>query len=217
MADDRDARITELEVEVAALREREATLDHEVEHLRPALAEASEQQAATAEILRGIAASPTDVQTALDTIVESAGRLCGAGDSVIALVEEEGIRLVAGYGPLPKPEIPHERPYPLDHDSIHVRIVRERRPVQIVNPADYPGFGPGMRTYFGEIGVRALLGVPLLRKDDVIGTLLLRGTVAEPFRFFSAAFAVLTRMNLRVELLFALAAPSFLTTVVIER
>ena len=55
MADDRDARIAQLEAEVAALREIEATLTDEVERLRPALAESLEQQTATAEVLRVIA------------------------------------------------------------------------------------------------------------------------------------------------------------------
>src|SRR5215212_969286 len=79
MADDRDARIAQLEAENAALRE---------------------QQAATAEILRVIASSPTDLRAVLDAVADNAARLCECDSVSIFRVESESLRKVAENGPL---------------------------------------------------------------------------------------------------------------------
>src|SRR5215212_6808925 len=115
MADDA-ARIAQLEAEVAGLREREATLAaanaalaQEVEHLRPTLVEAPEQQTVTAEVLRVIAGSPADLQRVLNEVAESAFRhsrstacsLClREGDTVwtVALAGEQSRVPVADVG-----------------------------------------------------------------------------------------------------------------------
>src|SRR5262245_18336940 len=75
MADDRDARIAELEAEVAALREREADAVKRAHRAEAAQAESVERLAATGEVLRGIASSPTNLRHVLDAIAEMARRL----------------------------------------------------------------------------------------------------------------------------------------------
>src|SRR5262249_45827730 len=76
--------------------------DQSVEQLRRELTEAREQQAATAEILRVISGSPTDLQCVFAEIAASAARLCEANDAAIHLVDgDEILRLVAHHGPIP--------------------------------------------------------------------------------------------------------------------
>ena len=58
-------------------------LFREVEARDRDLTEALEQQVATSAILRAIAASPTDIQPVLDTVTESAARLCDASDAAL--------------------------------------------------------------------------------------------------------------------------------------
>src|SRR5215471_9351299 len=67
------------------------------------LKESLEQQTATSEILRVIASSPTDIQPVLDTVAESAARVCGAEDAVIFRVDGNMRQVTAHYGSLPAP------------------------------------------------------------------------------------------------------------------
>ena len=62
--------------------------------------EALEQQTATAEILRVIASSPTDLQPVMEAVAENAARVCGATNSSVLRLEGEYLRLVARHGSL---------------------------------------------------------------------------------------------------------------------
>src|SRR5262245_3522404 len=67
------------------------------------LAEALEQQTATSEVLRVIASSPTDLQLVLDTVAQSAAKLCDATDALILRRTDNVVQVVAQYGPIPAP------------------------------------------------------------------------------------------------------------------
>src|SRR5512144_3306025 len=75
--------------------------ENSIESLRRELAEALEQQSASSEILGMIARGPTDLQSVLDAIVESATRVCGAEDASVRLVDGDALRLMAHVGPVP--------------------------------------------------------------------------------------------------------------------
>src|SRR4030095_3620440 len=73
------------------VKNKTAELESSNSELREALA----QQTATSEVLRVIAASPTDVQPVFDTIAHSAAQLCEAFDVMVLQVDGEVLRLVA--------------------------------------------------------------------------------------------------------------------------
>src|SRR5438093_606158 len=71
----------------AELLQENARLRCELAEARQRETEGAEQQAATSEILRVIAGSPTDLQRVLDVLAENAARLCGANDALILRLE----------------------------------------------------------------------------------------------------------------------------------
>src|SRR5262245_63897191 len=77
-----------------------AAAERRNQELTKGLSEAREQQAATAEILRVISGSPTDLQRVFAEIAASAARLCDAYDAVIFKVEGDLLRLVGHHGPI---------------------------------------------------------------------------------------------------------------------
>ena len=81
-----------------------ADLQKQLDQRTCELAEALEQQTATSEILGILARSPTDVQSVLDAVCQSAARLCEAYDSTIWRPEGDQLLLVAHHGPITQVE-----------------------------------------------------------------------------------------------------------------
>src|SRR4030095_3678370 len=61
------------------------------------LAQASEREAATGDILRVIASSPNDLAPVLEVVAKNAARLCGAADALIYTLDNNSYRLVASH------------------------------------------------------------------------------------------------------------------------
>jgi GAF domain-containing protein/anti-sigma regulatory factor (Ser/Thr protein kinase) len=142
------------------------------------LKEALEQQTATSEILGVIASSPTDIQPALDALVESAARLCNADDVVIHRVDGDELRSVANFGTLPTRR--GEDPTRVDRHSIPGRTAVDRRTLHI---HDLAAESPNdlQAPFARSIGVRTVLSTPLLREGVSIGTIHMRRMEVRPF------------------------------------
>jgi signal transduction histidine kinase len=150
--------------------------DQVSEELRRELAEAREEQAATAEILRVISSSPVDPQRVFAEIAASAARLCDAYDAVIRQVDGEVLRLVAHHGPIPMTDtLPLTRAIPggravLDRQTIHLADMQ-------VETGDYPGGSDTAR----RLGVHTILAVPLIRGGEAIGVIVIRRAEVRSF------------------------------------
>jgi len=151
-----------------------ANRESKVTRLTMELEEALQRQAATADILKVIAGSRTNIQPVLDAIVKAAVRFCGAEDAVIGLREDDEAVVGAHAGP-----IQHDvgRRVPLDRTSAAGRAILDGRtmlvPDLLAPEAAELTMGQKLAR---EFGFRAVVAVPMMSEREAIGTLFLRKT-----------------------------------------
>jgi len=142
------------------------------------LSEALQYQTGSADILRVIASSPTDVGPVLSAIVESACALCGAYDAVIVLKDQDELRLGAHHGPISMTQ----NRWSNDRASISGRAVADRRPVHVLDVLSDEGADFAIAREMSRVdGCHTLLGAPLLRDGKSIGAIVLRRAEVNPF------------------------------------
>src|SRR6516162_8066532 len=92
--------------------------------------EALEQQRATAEVLKIISASPTELQPVLEVVVKSAARFCDADDVTILELDGQDLRIAAHWGAVPQ-RIGVR--FPCTRGSVAGRAVLDRKPVHVID------------------------------------------------------------------------------------
>jgi signal transduction histidine kinase/putative methionine-R-sulfoxide reductase with GAF domain len=167
----------------AALQASYTQLERKVEERTRELSDALERQTATAEILRVISGSPTDVQPVLDTVAERSGALCHAEGSRVWLLQGDQLHAMTSYGSVYSDDA--RESVPLRRGSVVGRAFIERALVHVhdVLPLIDTEF-PDVRELQARYGFRTVLAVPMLREGDSVGVItLLRKAV----RAFSPA------------------------------
>jgi signal transduction histidine kinase len=181
-----DARVRDLEKRLAeALKGKAEALEREADALtREGLVR--EQQAATAEILRVISSSPSDIRRVFDTIVESANRLCDGLFSALIRYDGELIHFVAhaNFNPAALEVAQRAFPRPPTPDVAVGRAILERAVVHLPDVAQAPA-----QIFQRSLGYRSVLAVPMLRDGRPIGAIAV--TREEPWPLADAHIALL--------------------------
>ena len=172
-ADGRVVRLIGAITDISELKSREAQLR-----------ESLQQQTATADMLKAISRSAFDLQTVLNTLVESVTRLCEADHAWLFQREGECFRWVAGYGHATDVHAQirgyfMNRDVPVDRGSVTGRTALEGRVVHVPDVLADPEYTWSGAQKIG--GYRAALGAPLLHKEKVVGVIFIVKTVPQPF------------------------------------
>ena len=144
------------------------------------LQELLEYQTASSDVLKVISRSGAELGPVLDTLVETAARICRANSGFIFRLQDDLCRMVAAFGiPAGYRDFQVRNPIAPGRGTLAGRTVLEERAVHIEDAATDPEYTRAEAVQLGR--QRTMLGVPLIRDDALIGVITLARSHVEPF------------------------------------
>ena len=169
----------------ARLQESYADLEKKVEQRTAELSESLQQQTATSEVLETISSSAGELGPVFQKMLENATRICGAKFGTMTLYEDGGFRTVALYN-APQAYVDTQlykliRPHPdsglgtvaRTHTTVHIDDIRTQPP--------YIDGNPNVRALADLAGARTLVIVPMLKENELIGSITIFRQEVRPF------------------------------------